>query len=83
MSVLFSGCRSAAVNLEGRSVTGWSTGRHCVVARLQDVTIERFLEIRSKAGALLVVLPPDLNALSPLEKEVCTLHFKFMDFVTF
>lgn len=64
------GCRSAAVNLEARSLAGWSTSRHCVVARLQDLSVDQFLEIRSKAGALLLLLPSDLNSLSDLEREV-------------
>ncbi|KAI8420370.1 hypothetical protein MSG28_008887 [Choristoneura fumiferana] len=63
------GCRSASFNLEGRSLTSWSTSRHCVVARVQDVTIEQFLEIRNKAGALLLVLPKNDTALSTEEKE--------------
>lgn len=70
------GCRSASFNLEGRSLTSWSTSRHCVVARIQDVTIEQFLEIRNKAGALLLVLPKNDTALSTEEKEVSWSSYK-------
>ncbi|XP_075217184.1 BOS complex subunit NCLN [Lycorma delicatula] len=63
------GCRSAPVNLEARALTGWSTSRHCVVARMQDITADQFREIRAKAGALLVVLPEDLSALSEDNKQ--------------
>ncbi|KAJ8717663.1 hypothetical protein PYW07_005593 [Mythimna separata] len=63
------GCRSASFNLEGRSLTSWSTSRHCVVARVQDITIDQFMEIRSKAGALLLVLPKNDTVLTPEEKE--------------
>ncbi|RVE40339.1 hypothetical protein evm_015011, partial [Chilo suppressalis] len=63
------GCRSASFNLEGRSLTSWSTSRHCVVARVQDITIDQFMEIRSKAGALLLVLPKNDTVLSSEEKE--------------
>ncbi|XP_063540627.1 BOS complex subunit ncln [Cydia strobilella] len=63
------GCRSASFNLEGRSLTSWSTSRHCVVARIQDISIEQFLEIRNKAGALLLVLPKNDTVLSVEEKE--------------
>ncbi|CAG9795916.1 unnamed protein product [Diatraea saccharalis] len=63
------GCRSSSFNLEGRSLTSWSTSRHCVVARVQDITIDQFMEIRSKAGALLLVLPKNDTVLSPEEKE--------------
>lgn len=64
------GCRSASFNLEGRSLTSWSMSRHCVVARVQDITIDQFMEIRAKAGALLLVLPKNITALSTGEKEV-------------
>ncbi|XP_038210950.1 nicalin [Zerene cesonia] len=63
------GCRSSSFNLEGRSLTSWSTPRHCVVARLQDVTIEQFIEIRSKAGALVLLLPKNNTILTEDEKE--------------
>ncbi|XP_063242605.1 BOS complex subunit NCLN [Bacillus rossius redtenbacheri] len=63
------GCRSAAVNLEARSAVGWGTSRHCVVARLEDITSDKFREIRSRAGALLIVLPRNLFGLSQEEKQ--------------
>ncbi|RZC38981.1 nicalin-1, partial [Asbolus verrucosus] len=63
------GSRSAAVNLEARSLTGWSTSRHCVISKLQDLTIDHFRNIRIKAGALLVVLPNDLSRLNSEEKQ--------------
>lgn len=64
------GCRSAGVNLEARSLTGWSTSRHCVVAKLQDLTVDHFRNIRSKAGGLVVVLPENLSNLGVEEKQV-------------
>nr|CAD7568715.1 unnamed protein product [Timema californicum] len=63
------GCRSAAVSLEARSVSGWGTSRHCVIARLEELTIDRFREIRARAGALLIVLPRDLPARPDQEKQ--------------
>ncbi|XP_022904622.1 BOS complex subunit NCLN [Onthophagus taurus] len=63
------GCRSAAVSLEARSLTGWTTSRHCVVVKLQDLTVDHFRHIRTKAGALLVVIPNNLLLLTPEEKE--------------
>lgn len=74
---MFQGCRSASFNLEGRSLTSWSTSRHCVVARVQDITIDQFMEIRSKAGALLLVLPKNDTVLSNEEKEVCILSTQY------
>ncbi|XP_039276240.1 nicalin-like [Nilaparvata lugens] len=64
------GCRSAPVNLEARSLSSWSTGRHCVVARMQDISADQFREIRAKAGALLVALPRDLSTLTDKQKQV-------------
>nr|CAD7406799.1 unnamed protein product [Timema cristinae]CAD7429340.1 unnamed protein product [Timema monikensis] len=63
------GCRSAAVSLEARSVSGWGTSRHCVIARLEELTIDRFREIRARAGALLIVLPRDLSSRPDQEKQ--------------
>nr|CAD7196314.1 unnamed protein product [Timema douglasi] len=68
--MLYLGCRSAAVSLEARSVSGWGTSRHCVIARLEELTIDRFREIRARAGALLIVLPRDLPARPDPEKQV-------------
>lgn len=66
----FLGCRSAAVNLEARSLSGWGTSRHCVVAKLQDLSVDQFRDIRAKAGALLIVLPREISGLSAEEKQV-------------
>jgi hypothetical protein len=38
--------------------------------RFQDMTIDQFREIRSKAGGLIVLLPKDLRALTVEQKEV-------------
>lgn len=71
------GCRSSSINLEARSLTGWSTNRHCVVARLQDITSHHLREIRSKAGALFIVLPKDMTASPELQQVSNTLN-KFL-----
>lgn len=63
------GSRHAPVNLEARSLTGWSTARQCIVARLEDITSDQFREIRSKAGALLLVLPRQISSLSDEAKQ--------------
>lgn len=63
------GSRHAPVNLEARSLTGWSTARQCIVARLEDITSDQFREIRSKAGALLLVLPRQISILSDEAKQ--------------
>ncbi|XP_070154694.1 BOS complex subunit NCLN [Polyergus mexicanus] len=63
------GCRSALISLEARSLTGWSTSRHCVVAKALDITPSVFQSIKSKAGALVVVLPEKMNELTTEERE--------------
>lgn len=71
--ITFIGCRSSSVNLEARSLTGWSTNRHCVIARLQDIKSHHLREIRSKAGALFIVLPKDIGQLSKELQQVLVL----------
>uniref|UniRef100_A0A182M8Z5 Nicalin n=1 Tax=Anopheles culicifacies TaxID=139723 RepID=A0A182M8Z5_9DIPT len=63
------GCRASALNLEAKSLYTWQTSRHCVLTRLQDLTIDHFREIRAKAGGLVVLLPEDTAALSLEDKQ--------------
>ncbi|XP_032679555.1 nicalin [Odontomachus brunneus] len=63
------GCRNAPISLEARSLTGWSTSRHCVVAKALDITPSFFQSIKSKAGALVIVLPERLNELTVEQKQ--------------
>lgn len=56
--------------MEARSLTGWSTSRHCVVAKALDITPAIFQSIKSKAGALIIVLPEKMNDLTMEEKQV-------------
>lgn len=68
--LLILGCRSAGINLEAKSLTGWSTPRHCIVTKLRDLTVDSFKNIKLKAGALLVMLPDNVENLNREEKEV-------------
>ncbi|XP_014085474.2 BOS complex subunit ncln isoform X2 [Bactrocera oleae] len=63
------GCRASALSLEAKSLYTWSTGRHCVVAKLQDITIDQFREIRQKAGGLVILLPQHVSDMTFEEKE--------------
>lgn len=63
------GCRASALTLEAKSLYSWSTSRHCVVAKFQDMTIDQFREIRQKAGGLVILLPNNIASLSAEEKE--------------
>ncbi|XP_011315449.1 nicalin [Fopius arisanus] len=63
------GCRSASIQLEARTLNSWQTSRHCVIARLSDLTPDVFYTIKSKAGALILMLPQDMKSLTPEEHE--------------
>ncbi|XP_075166298.1 BOS complex subunit NCLN isoform X2 [Haematobia irritans] len=63
------GCRASALSLEAKSLYTWSTSRHCVVAKFQDVTIDQFKEIRQKAGGLVLLLPQNVSTMSNEDKE--------------
>ncbi|XP_015600107.2 meckelin [Cephus cinctus] len=76
----FIGCRSAPISLEARSLSGWRTSRHCVVTRALDLTLESFQSIRSKAGALIIVLPEKLDSLTEEEKQHIMSLEEFMIF---
>ncbi|XP_060531017.1 BOS complex subunit NCLN [Cylas formicarius] len=70
------GSRAAAVNFEARAATTWTSSRHCVVAKLLDISVEMFRNIRSKAGALVLVLPQNITKLSQDEKQQL-LHLEY------
>ncbi|XP_043796563.1 nicalin-1 [Apis laboriosa] len=63
------GCRNAPISLEARSLTGWSTSRHCVVTKVLNLTPSMFHSIKHKAGALIVILPEKLTELTLEEKQ--------------
>lgn len=63
------GCRSAPISLEARSLTGWSTSRHCVVTSILSLNQDSFQDIRDKAGALIIVLPEKMESLSEEQKQ--------------
>ncbi|XP_050318200.1 nicalin-1 isoform X2 [Bactrocera neohumeralis] len=67
------GCRASALSLEAKSLYTWSTGRHCVVAKLQDLTIDQFREIRQKAGGLVILLPQHVSDMTFEEKRYLNL----------
>lgn len=68
--LLLLGCRSAPISLEARSLTGWSTSRHCVVTSILSLNQDSFQDIRDKAGALIIVLPEKMESLSEEQKQV-------------
>ncbi|KAL1513547.1 hypothetical protein ABEB36_002947 [Hypothenemus hampei] len=74
------GSRSAVVNLEARTISTWSSSRHCVVTRLTDLTLETFRNICAKAGALIIELPKNLSNFSGEEgQQLLTLEHKMYE----
>ncbi|KAM7341297.1 BOS complex subunit NCLN [Cochliomyia hominivorax] len=74
------GCRSSALSLEAKSIYTWSTKRHCIITKFQDLTVEQFRDIRQKAGGLVILLPKDVANLNSEEKEyLCLLEQAFME----
>ena len=57
--------------MEARPVNGKTFTRRCVMARLAELTIERFKEVVEQgAGAVLVLLPKNVADISPKDLEV-------------
>jgi len=70
------GCRAALVNVEAQPVSALSFLRKCVVAKMKDLTIDRFKDaVQQNAGGLLVIIPSNLSQLSTSETEVCAYSF--------
>lgn len=63
------GCRGSAMNLEAKSLYTWTTSRHCIVTKFQDLTIEQFRDIRSKAGGLVIMFSDSIVNLSFEERQ--------------
>ncbi|XP_076330796.1 BOS complex subunit ncln isoform X1 [Tachypleus tridentatus] len=64
------GCRSAAVNMEARTLGSQTYTRRCVIAWLRDLTHAHFEEIvQQGAGGLLALLPTNFSSLKPEEKQ--------------
>ena len=71
----FAGCRNALVNVEARSIDARVYTRRCVISRLSELTVDKFKEmVNQNAGALLVLLPAQLNNLSQQDKQVSLLN---------
>lgn len=52
------GCRNAIVNLEARPLNAKTVTRRCILAKLKDLSMEKYRELVSNgAGALVILLP--------------------------
>jgi len=79
LNAVVSGCRAALVNVEAQPVSALSFLRKCVVAKMKDLTIDKFKDaVLQNAGGLLVVIPNNLSRLSDSEKEVCVCRFCYV-----
>jgi len=64
------GCKNSMINMEARSIDCKMLTRRCAVAKLQDVTMPKYRELMAQsAGALLVILPQDLDNMSKEERQ--------------
>ena len=59
------------MNVEARAVDSKVYTRRCIIARLAELSADKFRDmIAQNAGALLVLLPDHLHQLSPADKQV-------------
>lgn len=72
------GSRVAAINLEARSLSTWSSSRHCIVTRLTDLTYETFSNVKNKVGALVLALPENLTNFTAEKQQHLILENKIV-----
>lgn len=57
------GCRNTLVNLEARPISAKMVTRRCILAKLSEVTADRYRElIEQAAGALIILLPESITS---------------------
>lgn len=65
------GCRNALVNVEAHPIDANVLTRRCVIAKMKEVTLDKYRDMMlQNAGALLVLLPENLAELDKEDKEV-------------
>lgn len=64
------GSRNALVNVEARPVTAAVFTRKCIIAKLKELTIDKYKEmVQQSAGGLLILLPTQIDDLNKEEQE--------------
>jgi len=59
------------VNVEARLIDSVGFTRKCVIAKLRELTIDKYKSlVQSNAAGLLVILPHDTHSMSDEDKEV-------------
>ncbi|XP_071485217.1 BOS complex subunit NCLN-like [Diadema antillarum] len=61
------GCRNTLVNLEARPISAKMVTRRCILARLSEVTAERYRELIEQGAGSLVILLPEVLSSAPKE----------------
>ncbi len=68
---MFSGSRSAVVNLEARPLSSKNLARRCAVAKMSEISVDNVkVAINDGLSALLVLLPKQFPELSDDDKIV-------------
>ncbi|CRK99268.1 CLUMA_CG012687, isoform A [Clunio marinus] len=63
------GSAGSSLNMEARSFSSDFNFRSCILARIQDLSVDLFRVIKSKAGGLVILMPQNETQLSLEEKE--------------
>jgi hypothetical protein len=75
------GSRSSTLNFEARSVDTRLPARKCVILMINEFNPSRFRElINEGVGALLIIIPSDLESLSNDMREVAKVKWYLMKF---
>ncbi|XP_052101120.1 nicalin-1-like [Mytilus californianus] len=64
------GCQAAQVNMEARPIDAKMITRRCIVTKMKEFTMAKYRDlIQENAGALLIILPRNLTALSEDDRQ--------------
>ena len=74
--VCYLGCQSSQVNMEARPIDAKMITRRCIVTKMKEFTMAKYRElIQENAGALLIMLPKNITALSEEDTQVLLNHW--------
>lgn len=64
------GCQASQVNMEARPIDAKMITRRCIVTKMKEFTMAKYRDlIQENVGALLIILPKNLTALSEDDKK--------------
>ena len=65
------GCRNSLINMEARPLSAQMLSRRCVIAKLKELTIDKYKDmVTQSAGGLVILLPTNMTTLSNKDREV-------------